>query len=141
MVIVLANKVAYHKITIPVSAYISDKAMFPNTRFYLVLIVKLFVLIRVFSLNELICIRKSFYNFIMLFVSLGPHVHKITNQNEDVLPSIFFCTNQICFRYVQCPLSIYQKSYSLTEGIDMPNTRCFFVLLRFDGNVKDYEKI
>ena len=75
MVIVLANKVAYHKITIPVSAYISDEAMFPNITL-LWFLIKTHSSYPFFYLNELICIRKSFYVFIMLFYSLGPYAYK-----------------------------------------------------------------
>ena len=55
------------------------------------------------------------------------HVHITrTNHDDDVMPSFFLCTNHICFRYVQCPLSIYQKSYCLSCTINRPKYEIIF---------------
>ena len=85
MVIVLANKVAYHKITIPVSAYISDEAMFPNKWFDFVLQSKFFVL---FPVKDVSSPRKLYYIFVYSKLLLN-HVHikkQITTMMKCLVP-------------------------------------------------------
>ena len=87
-----------------------------------------FLFIQTLFSFKYIDIIKSFLFSSLCLMHLLYHVHITrTNYDDDVMPSFFFlCTNQICFRYVQCPLSIYQKSYCLSCTINMPKCKIFY---------------